>query len=128
MHVATGHLDSAILGDQMKDYERRVFEATVASGAKATVTSRVAAALAGRERGRGRAAGAGLAREVITSDGVGHLSSELLALCEVTFRSLTAQTRKSYAGELSQLAEFCHNSESISPLEVTTATVVRYAA
>eukprot|EP00873_Tetraselmis_striata_P019878 jgi/Tetstr1/440142/TSEL_028499.t1 len=40
--------------------------------------------------------------------------------------SLTAQTLKSYAGRLSQFAEFCHDSENISPLEATTATVVRY--
>eukprot|EP00873_Tetraselmis_striata_P015997 jgi/Tetstr1/436261/TSEL_025103.t1 len=39
--------------------------------------------------------------------------------------SLTAQTLKSYAGRLSQFAEFCHDSENISPLEATTATVVR---
>eukprot|EP00873_Tetraselmis_striata_P020127 jgi/Tetstr1/440391/TSEL_028725.t1 len=42
--------------------------------------------------------------------------------------SLTAQTLKSYAGRLSQFAEFCHDSESISPLEATTATVVRCVA
>eukprot|EP00873_Tetraselmis_striata_P011486 jgi/Tetstr1/431750/TSEL_002238.t1 len=43
--------------------------------------------------------------------------------------SLTAQTLiKSYAGRLSQFAEFCHDSENISPLEATTATVVRYVA
>eukprot|EP00873_Tetraselmis_striata_P045407 jgi/Tetstr1/465671/TSEL_010315.t2 len=42
--------------------------------------------------------------------------------------SLTAQTLKSYAGRLSQFAEFCHDSESISPLEATTATGVRYGA
>eukprot|EP00873_Tetraselmis_striata_P032878 jgi/Tetstr1/453142/TSEL_040163.t1 len=41
---------------------------------------------------------------------------------------LTAQTLKSYAGRLSQFAEFCHDSENISPLEATTATVVRYVA
>eukprot|EP00873_Tetraselmis_striata_P045209 jgi/Tetstr1/465473/TSEL_010157.t1 len=40
--------------------------------------------------------------------------------------SLTAQTLKSYAGRLSQFAEFCHDSENISPLEATTATVVRF--
>eukprot|EP00873_Tetraselmis_striata_P035201 jgi/Tetstr1/455465/TSEL_042294.t1 len=40
--------------------------------------------------------------------------------------SLTAQTLKSYACRLSQFAEFCHDSENISPLEATTATVVRY--
>eukprot|EP00873_Tetraselmis_striata_P043633 jgi/Tetstr1/463897/TSEL_008708.t1 len=39
--------------------------------------------------------------------------------------SLTAQTLRSYAGKLSQFAEFCHDSENISPLEATTATVVR---
>eukprot|EP00873_Tetraselmis_striata_P011431 jgi/Tetstr1/431695/TSEL_021220.t1 len=42
--------------------------------------------------------------------------------------SLTAQTLKSYAGRLSQFTEFCHDSENISPLEATTATVVRYVA
>eukprot|EP00873_Tetraselmis_striata_P029996 jgi/Tetstr1/450260/TSEL_037296.t1 len=42
--------------------------------------------------------------------------------------SLTAQTLKSYAGRLSQFAEFCHDSENISPLETTNATVVRYVA
>eukprot|EP00873_Tetraselmis_striata_P033137 jgi/Tetstr1/453401/TSEL_040383.t1 len=55
---------------------------------------------------------AGVAAKVSTSDGVGRLSSELLELCEATFR-------------LSQFAEFCHESENISPLEATTATVVR---
>eukprot|EP00873_Tetraselmis_striata_P022960 jgi/Tetstr1/443224/TSEL_031262.t1 len=86
---------------------------------------------------------AGVAAKVSTSDGVGRLSSKLLELCEATFRmlsnsdelgqwtldllssSLTAQTLKSYAGRLSQFAEFCHDSENISPLEATTATVVR---
>eukprot|EP00873_Tetraselmis_striata_P003095 jgi/Tetstr1/423359/TSEL_014052.t1 len=58
---------------------------------------------------------AGVAAKVSTSDGVGRLSSELLELCEATFR-------------LSQFAEFCHDSENISPLEATTATVVRYVA
>eukprot|EP00873_Tetraselmis_striata_P039062 jgi/Tetstr1/459326/TSEL_004721.t1 len=42
--------------------------------------------------------------------------------------SLSAQTLKSYAGRLSQFAEFYHDSENISPLEATTATVVRYVA
>eukprot|EP00873_Tetraselmis_striata_P017492 jgi/Tetstr1/437756/TSEL_026410.t1 len=42
--------------------------------------------------------------------------------------SLTAQTLKSYAGRLSQFAEFCNDSENISPLEATTATAVRYVA
>eukprot|EP00873_Tetraselmis_striata_P004471 jgi/Tetstr1/424735/TSEL_015252.t1 len=71
---------------------------------------------------------AGVVAKVSTSDGVGRLSSELLELCEATFRSLTAQTFKGYAGRLSQFAEFCHDSENISPLEATTATVVRYVA
>eukprot|EP00873_Tetraselmis_striata_P011710 jgi/Tetstr1/431974/TSEL_021451.t1 len=71
---------------------------------------------------------ADVAAKVSTSDGVGRLSSEVLELCEATFRSLSAQTLKSYAGRLSQFAEFCHDSENISPLEATTATVVRYVA
>eukprot|EP00873_Tetraselmis_striata_P046281 jgi/Tetstr1/466545/TSEL_011049.t1 len=41
---------------------------------------------------------------------------------------VAAKTLKSYAGRLSQFAEFCHDSENISPLEATTATVVRYDA
>eukprot|EP00873_Tetraselmis_striata_P043081 jgi/Tetstr1/463345/TSEL_008268.t1 len=69
----------------------------------------------------------GVAAKGSTSDGVGRLSSELLELCEATFRSLIAQTLKSYAGRLSQFAEFCHDSENISPLEATTATVVRFS-
>eukprot|EP00873_Tetraselmis_striata_P001077 jgi/Tetstr1/421341/TSEL_012311.t1 len=107
----------------------------------------------------GVAAVASVAARVGTSDGVGRLSSELLALCEATFRlhldlprcgasyiysreafgstelghrtldllssSLSVQTLKSYAGRLSQFAEFCHDSENISPLEATTANVVR---
>eukprot|EP00873_Tetraselmis_striata_P011443 jgi/Tetstr1/431707/TSEL_021232.t1 len=52
--LAAEHLGSAIFGDLMKDYERRVFEATVASSAKATATARMAAAAAGRGRGGGR--------------------------------------------------------------------------
>eukprot|EP00873_Tetraselmis_striata_P012456 jgi/Tetstr1/432720/TSEL_022086.t1 len=41
---------------------------------------------------------------------------------------VVAKTLKSYAGRLSQFAEFCHDSENISPLEATTANVVRYVA
>eukprot|EP00873_Tetraselmis_striata_P016459 jgi/Tetstr1/436723/TSEL_025506.t1 len=41
---------------------------------------------------------------------------------------VTAQTLKSYAGKLSQLAEMSHDSENISPLEASTATIVRYVA
>eukprot|EP00873_Tetraselmis_striata_P004498 jgi/Tetstr1/424762/TSEL_015279.t1 len=84
----------------------------------------------------------GVAVKVSTIDGVGRLSSERLELCEDAFgsdelgqrtldllsSSLSAQTLKSYAGRLSQFAEFCHDSENISPLEATTATVVRYVA
>eukprot|EP00873_Tetraselmis_striata_P023268 jgi/Tetstr1/443532/TSEL_031536.t1 len=39
--------------------------------------------------------------------------------------SLTVKTLKSYAGKLSQFAEFCHDSENISPPETTTVTFVR---
>eukprot|EP00873_Tetraselmis_striata_P016956 jgi/Tetstr1/437220/TSEL_025950.t1 len=129
--------------------------------------------------GEDEAVDAGVAAKVSTSDGVGRLSSEMVELCEATFRriggtlsvkrrtyvidepeavapwaaslrsrlqdafgsdelgqrtldllssSLSAQTLKSYAGQLSQFAEFCHDSENISPLEATTATVVRYVA
>eukprot|EP00873_Tetraselmis_striata_P011388 jgi/Tetstr1/431652/TSEL_021181.t1 len=133
--------------------------------------------LAGASVDEDVAVDAGVAAKVSTSDGVGRLSSELLELCEATFRysrvrlnhphtctwrpeavapwaaslrsrlqdafgsdelgqrtldllssSLTAQTLKSYAGRLSQFAEFCHDPENISPLEATTAIVVRYVA
>eukprot|EP00873_Tetraselmis_striata_P029925 jgi/Tetstr1/450189/TSEL_037230.t1 len=97
---ASEHLGSAIFGDLMRDYERRVFEATVASSAKATATS----------------------RDAFGSDELGQRTLDLLS------SSLSAQTLKSYAGRLSQFAEFCHDSENISPLEATTATVVRYVA
>eukprot|EP00873_Tetraselmis_striata_P024280 jgi/Tetstr1/444544/TSEL_032421.t1 len=63
------------------------------------------------------AADVDVAAKVSTSDGVGRRSSELQEPCEATFRSLSAQTLKSYAGRLSQFAEFCHDSENISPLE-----------
>eukprot|EP00873_Tetraselmis_striata_P015278 jgi/Tetstr1/435542/TSEL_024446.t1 len=39
---------------------------------------------------------------------------------------VVAKTLKSYAGILSQFAEFCHDSENISPLEATTAAVFRF--
>eukprot|EP00873_Tetraselmis_striata_P021044 jgi/Tetstr1/441308/TSEL_029559.t1 len=103
---ASEHIGSAIFGDLMKDHERRVFEATVASIAKATATARVAAAAAWW----GVVAGAGVAAK---------RTLDLLS------SSLTAQTLISYAGTLSLFAEFCHDSENISPLEATTATVVR---
>eukprot|EP00873_Tetraselmis_striata_P037227 jgi/Tetstr1/457491/TSEL_044073.t1 len=56
------------------------------------------------------------------SDELGQRTLDLLSSC------LSAKTLKSYAGRLSQFAEFCHDSENISPLEATTATVVRYVA
>eukprot|EP00873_Tetraselmis_striata_P019076 jgi/Tetstr1/439340/TSEL_027778.t1 len=55
----------------------------------------------------------------VGSDELGHRALDLLSI------SLTAQTLKSYAGKLSPFAEICHDSENISPLEATTATVVR---
>eukprot|EP00873_Tetraselmis_striata_P016694 jgi/Tetstr1/436958/TSEL_025730.t1 len=56
------------------------------------------------------------------SDELGQRTLDLLS------SSLSAQTLKAYAGRLSQFAEFCHDSENISPLEATTAIVVRYVA
>eukprot|EP00873_Tetraselmis_striata_P014414 jgi/Tetstr1/434678/TSEL_002506.t2 len=63
-----------------------------------------------------------VAKDAFRSDELGQRTLDLLS------SSLTAQTLKSYAGRLSQFAEFCHDSESINPLEATTATVVRYVA
>eukprot|EP00873_Tetraselmis_striata_P022598 jgi/Tetstr1/442862/TSEL_030926.t1 len=60
-----------------------------------------------------------VAKDAFGSDEPGQRTLDLLS------NSLTAQTLKSYAGRLSQFAEFCHDSENISPLEATTATVVR---
>eukprot|EP00873_Tetraselmis_striata_P017365 jgi/Tetstr1/437629/TSEL_026296.t1 len=62
------------------------------------------------------------AKDAFGSDELGQRTLDLLS------SSLGAQTLKSYAGRLSQFAEFCHDSENISPLEATTATVVRYVA
>eukprot|EP00873_Tetraselmis_striata_P029745 jgi/Tetstr1/450009/TSEL_003929.t1 len=62
------------------------------------------------------------AKDAFGSDELGKRTLDLLS------SSLSAQTLKSYAGRLSQFAEFCHDSENISPLEATTATVVRYVA
>eukprot|EP00873_Tetraselmis_striata_P017527 jgi/Tetstr1/437791/TSEL_002832.t1 len=99
---ASEHLGSAIFGDLMKDYERRVFEATVASSAKATATARVAAAAA----------------DAVGSDELGQRTLDLLS------SSLSAQTLKSYAGRLSQFAEFCHDSENITYRFVTKAELI----
>eukprot|EP00873_Tetraselmis_striata_P005334 jgi/Tetstr1/425598/TSEL_016019.t1 len=63
-----------------------------------------------------------VAKDAFGSDELGQRTLDLLS------SSLSAQTLKSYAGRLSQFAEFCHDSENISPLEATTATVVRYVA
>eukprot|EP00873_Tetraselmis_striata_P026641 jgi/Tetstr1/446905/TSEL_034363.t1 len=62
------------------------------------------------------------AKDAFGSDELGQRTLDLLS------SSLSAQTLKSYAGRLSQFAECCHDSENISPLEATTATVVRYVA
>eukprot|EP00873_Tetraselmis_striata_P018876 jgi/Tetstr1/439140/TSEL_027592.t1 len=62
------------------------------------------------------------AKDAFGSDELGQRTLDLLS------SSLSAQTLKSYAGRLSQFAEFCHDSENISPLEATTSTVVRYVA
>eukprot|EP00873_Tetraselmis_striata_P017338 jgi/Tetstr1/437602/TSEL_026269.t1 len=62
------------------------------------------------------------AKDAFGSDELGQRTLDLLS------SSPSAQTLKSYAGRLSQFAEFCHDSENISPLEATTATVVRYVA
>eukprot|EP00873_Tetraselmis_striata_P024199 jgi/Tetstr1/444463/TSEL_032345.t1 len=73
--------------------------------------------------GEGMAAGVDVAaKDAFGSDELGQRTLDLLS------SSLSAQTLKSYAGRLSQFAEFCHDSENISPLEATTATVVRYVA
>eukprot|EP00873_Tetraselmis_striata_P007302 jgi/Tetstr1/427566/TSEL_017692.t1 len=62
------------------------------------------------------------AKDAFGSDELGQRTLDLLS------SSLSAQTLKSYARRLSQFAEFCHDSENISPLEAITATVVRYVA
>eukprot|EP00873_Tetraselmis_striata_P041867 jgi/Tetstr1/462131/TSEL_007199.t1 len=59
------------------------------------------------------------AKDAFGSDELGQRTLDLLS------SSLSAQKLKSYAGRLSQFAEFCHDSENNSPLEATTATVVR---
>eukprot|EP00873_Tetraselmis_striata_P007244 jgi/Tetstr1/427508/TSEL_017634.t1 len=54
------------------------------------------------------AAGVGVAaKEAFGSDELGQLTLDMLS------SSLSAQTLKSYAGRLSQFAEFCHDSENI---------------
>eukprot|EP00873_Tetraselmis_striata_P027888 jgi/Tetstr1/448152/TSEL_035445.t1 len=69
----------------MRDYERRVFEA---SNAKATATARVVAAVAWRGRGRGRGGGCGRGREGEPEwRSKAPFVGTLLALCEATFRT-----------------------------------------
>lgn len=40
-HTISEHIDSAVFGDLVRDYERRIFEASVISSAKATAIKRV---------------------------------------------------------------------------------------
>eukprot|EP00873_Tetraselmis_striata_P021317 jgi/Tetstr1/441581/TSEL_029809.t1 len=61
--------------------------------------------------------------EAFGSDELGQRALDLLLSS-----SLTAQTLKRYAGILSQFAQFFHDSENISPLEATTATVFDFRA
>eukprot|EP00873_Tetraselmis_striata_P018261 jgi/Tetstr1/438525/TSEL_027077.t1 len=69
--------------------------------------------------GEDEAVDAGVAaKDAFGSDELGQRTLDLLS------SSLSAQTLKSYAGRLSQFAEFCHDSENISTLEATGATVV----
>lgn len=42
--------------------------------------------------------------------------------------SLNALALRSYYGKVAQFAELCHVSEGITPLEATTAIIVRYVA
>eukprot|EP00873_Tetraselmis_striata_P046066 jgi/Tetstr1/466330/TSEL_010861.t1 len=73
--------------------------------------------------------GAGVDEDVVVEDGGRGREDELgQRTLDLLSSSLTAQTLKSYAGRLSQFAEFCHDSESLSPPEATTATAVRYVA
>eukprot|EP00873_Tetraselmis_striata_P041934 jgi/Tetstr1/462198/TSEL_007261.t1 len=58
-------------------------------------------------------------QDAFGSDELGQRTLDLLS------SSLTAQTLKSYAGNMSQFAEFCHDSENISPPEATTPSVIR---
>eukprot|EP00873_Tetraselmis_striata_P035588 jgi/Tetstr1/455852/TSEL_042642.t1 len=88
--LAAKHLGSAIFGDLMKDYERRVF---VSSRRRSLATRKLPLLLGWRQRPQDAgvdvdvAAVAGVAERVSTmSDGVGRLSSEMLALCEATFQ------------------------------------------
>eukprot|EP00873_Tetraselmis_striata_P026747 jgi/Tetstr1/447011/TSEL_034469.t1 len=114
-------MGSAIFGDLMRDYERRVFEATVAKAPKQPLLLGWRQQLQVADVDEDVAVDAGVAaKDAFGSDELGQRTLDLLS------NSLTAQTLKSYAGRLSQFAEFCHDSENISPLEATTATVVRY--
>lgn len=64
LHPATEYLGSTVFGDLMREYERRVFEATVMSSVKATsATARVHANLVGVGAGVGARAGTGVKGE-----------------------------------------------------------------
>eukprot|EP00873_Tetraselmis_striata_P036623 jgi/Tetstr1/456887/TSEL_043558.t1 len=60
-------------------------------------------------------------QEAFGSDELGQRALDLLS------SSLTCHTLKSYASRLYRFAEFCHDSDNINPLEMTTA-IVRYVA
>eukprot|EP00873_Tetraselmis_striata_P043565 jgi/Tetstr1/463829/TSEL_008643.t1 len=62
----------------------------------------------------------GVLDDAFGSDELGQRTLDLLSSSPI------AQTLR--PGRLSQFAEFCHDSENISPLEATTATVVWYVA
>eukprot|EP00873_Tetraselmis_striata_P039366 jgi/Tetstr1/459630/TSEL_004986.t1 len=125
--TASEHLGSAIFGDLMRDYERHS-RLRGDSGQQrksnryryCSGSGSICKAWAWAWARTCVAVDAGVAaKDAFGSDELGQRTLDLLS------SSLTAQTLKSYAGRLSQFAEFCHDSENISPLEATTASVVR---
>eukprot|EP00873_Tetraselmis_striata_P010839 jgi/Tetstr1/431103/TSEL_020819.t1 len=72
--------------------------------------------------------GAGVAAKVSVRDGRVRLNEGGQRTLDLLSSSLTAQTLMSYADILSRFAEFCHDSENISALEATTASVVKYVS
>eukprot|EP00873_Tetraselmis_striata_P017224 jgi/Tetstr1/437488/TSEL_026167.t1 len=121
-------MGSAIFGDLMRDCEHRVFEVTAASSAKATATARVAVAAAGVDGDV--VVAAGVAAKVSTSDGVGRLSSELLELCEATFRC--AARKVALAGGVTTTFAFfsfrCQNTPELHVSCTTSSTTLRKGA
>eukprot|EP00873_Tetraselmis_striata_P003035 jgi/Tetstr1/423299/TSEL_013998.t1 len=91
---ASEHLGSAIFGDLMRDYERRVFEATLPTAQKKPLLLGWRQRLHGAGRDVDVVVDAGVAAKVSTSDGVARLSSELLELYETNF----GDRRKVYPG------------------------------